>query len=62
MRYILKPIYNQKGFEEQQYETHVELKYRALIVEQACFFGHDHCVNTAHATYRIWMQDKTKNL
>lgn len=62
MRYILKPIYQQIGFEEQPYETHVQLKHRALIVQQACFFGYDWCVNTAQLTYRNWMQDKKKNL
>lgn len=62
MRYILKPIYQQMGFEEQPYETHVQLKHRALIMDQACFFGYDHCVSAAHHAYRIWMTDKTKNM
>lgn len=62
MRYILKPIYTQIGFEEQAYESHVQLKHRALIVQQACFFGYDWCLSSAQHIYRNWMVDKTKNM
>lgn len=62
MRYILKPIYNGMGFEEKPHETHVELMHRALIVNQACYFGIEWCVNSAQLTYRDWMGDRTKNL
>lgn len=62
MRFILKPIYIDLGFEEQPYESHVQLKHRALIIKQACFFGYDPCVINAQRAYRTWMTDKTKNL
>lgn len=62
MRFILKPIYLQIGFEEQPYETHVQLKHRALIVQQTCFFGFDYCTSSAHGIYRKWMDDKTQNM
>lgn len=62
MRFILKPIYMQLGFEEQAYEGHVQLKHRALIVQQTCFFGYDNCINYAQRIYRDWMIDNTKNM
>lgn len=62
MRYVLKPIYNRMGFDENPHETHVELMHRALIVKQACFFGIEWCVNKAQLTYRNWMEDKDNNL
>lgn len=62
MRFILMPIYKQIEFEEKPNETHVQLKHRALIVQQACFFGYDWCVNSAQLTYRKWMLEETENL
>lgn len=61
MRYIIKPIYNEMGFDEKPNESHVELMHRAVIVEHACFFSHDWCVNRAQLIYREWMRDKTQN-
>lgn len=62
MRFIIRPIYNEMGFEEKPNESHVELMHRANIVYQACFFSYDWCVNKAQLIYREWMQDKTQNM
>lgn len=62
MRYVIKPIYTEMGFNELPGESHVNLMHRALIVHHACYFGHDWCVNYAQRTFRDWMADKTKNL
>ncbi|XP_031619853.1 aminopeptidase Ey isoform X2 [Contarinia nasturtii] len=62
MRFILKDIYNDMGFEEHPYESHVELLHRAVIVHHACFFSHAWCINSAQLIYRKWMGDKTNNL
>lgn len=62
MRFILKPIYFEFTFEEKAGDTHVELMHRAIIVQHACFFTNDWCVNAAQLIYRDWMRDKTKNL
>lgn len=62
MRFIIKPIYTDMGFDEKPNESHVELMHRSVIAEQACFFSHDWCVNRAQHIYREWMRDKTQNL
>lgn len=62
MRYIVKPIYTEIGFDEKQNESHVDLMHRQRIVHTACFFGHDWCTNRAQEIYREWMRDKTQNL
>lgn len=62
MRYIIKPIYTEMGFEEKPNETHVQLSHRALILHCACFFNYDYCTNKAQLIFRQWMRDKTQNL
>lgn len=62
MRYIIKPIYNEMGFDERKNETHVELMHRQRIVKYACFYSYDWCTNRAQSLYREWMSDKTQNL
>lgn len=62
MRYIIKPIYMDIGFDEKKNESHVELMHRQNIVENACFYGHDWCTNRAQEIYRDWMKDKSLNL
>lgn len=62
MRYILRPIYIEMGFDEKQNETHVELMHRSRIVRHACFFSDDWCTQRAQLLYREWMSDKTQNL
>lgn len=61
MRYIVKPIYNELDFDEREGESHVELMHRVVIVQNACFFSDDRCMNSAQLIYREWMRDKTQN-
>lgn len=61
MRYIIRPIYNEMGFNEKPSETHVDLIHRSLILHHACLFNVDSCVYSAQSRYREWMRDKTEN-
>lgn len=62
MRFVLRPIYNEMGFDEKPSETHVELMHRALIIQQSCFYGLEWCVNVAQLKYHDWMGNKTRNM
>lgn len=62
MRFVIKPIYGEIGFDELRNETHVELRHRERILNCACFFGYDRCTNRAQMLYREWMRDKNLNL
>lgn len=62
MRYIIRPIYVEMGFDEKPNEGHIQLMHRQRIVKHACFYAHDWCTNRAQMLYRQWMTDKTQNL
>ncbi|XP_031634254.1 aminopeptidase N-like [Contarinia nasturtii] len=56
---IIKPIYNEMGFEKSN-ESHVQLLHRAVIVRHACSFDYELCVNKAQHIYREWMMNKAQ--
>ena len=62
MRYILRQIYQEMGFDEIESETHVQLMHRQRIIKLSCFFGEDRCTNRAQYLFREWMRDRTLNL
>lgn len=62
MRYVIKPIYNELGFDEKDNESHVQLMHRARVIQHACFYNYVYCTNRAQLLFRDWMSERTKNL
>lgn len=54
---FVSTAYHTIGFEEKDSESHTELLHRTRIVDIACKFGVDRCVNKAQITFREWMTD-----
>lgn len=61
IKYILKPTYDEVGFEDKPEDSHIYLKHRANVIALACDFNHDRCVNKAQFLFRDWMADKLQN-
>lgn len=61
VRYILRNVYDEIGFEEQPDETDIELLHRARIVNLACEFGIDRCTVAAQLLFREWIGNKVEN-
>lgn len=61
MRYVIKPAYDELGFEEQPNETDIELLHRSRVVNLACEFGIDRCTVAAQLLFREWIANKAEN-
>lgn len=61
VRYILRTVYDEIGFDEQPDETDLDLLHRARIVNLACEFGIDRCTVTAQLQFREWIGNKVEN-
>lgn len=55
MKHILIPIFNSIGFQESSDESHVQKMHRIRVIEHACIFGVERCVNRAKSLYSDWM-------
>ncbi|XP_070493928.1 aminopeptidase N isoform X2 [Chironomus tepperi] len=61
IRYILRTVYDEIGFEEQPGDSDIDLLHRARIVNLACEFGIDRCTVAAQLKFREWIADKANN-
>lgn len=61
MRYTVKSVYDEIGFEEQPNETDIELLHRSRVVNLACQFGIDRCTVKAQLLFRDWISNKVEN-
>lgn len=57
MKSIVNIPYMEIGFDENESESHTELLHRTRIIDMACKFGVDRCVNKAQIMFREWMTD-----
>uniref|UniRef100_A0AAG5DQM7 Aminopeptidase n=1 Tax=Anopheles atroparvus TaxID=41427 RepID=A0AAG5DQM7_ANOAO len=61
MRAVLRPTFDDIGFEDQSTDGHLEMMHRERIVGLACLFGIDKCSLQAQTLYRRWMSDYRDN-
>lgn len=57
MKYILSPVFDYVGFQESSDDTHVQKIHRNRIIDLACRFGVERCVNRAYMLFKEWMLD-----
>ncbi|KAK0093218.1 hypothetical protein PV326_014028 [Microctonus aethiopoides] len=57
---ILTPIYNKLGFDELKNETHYDKLLRKTIINWACEFEIEDCIDKSLKLFKNWKSDKSK--